>query len=109
MSETKLEAKQWAHSEKFSLSLRKFAIIAKIEHCKNFAMFAKFSLCLIANFFFFEKKNLINNKNKNKNNFFRDKIFFNKNKKNNNNKKRFFFRDKIKFFLKKIKLKIKIK
>ena len=74
MSETKLEAKQLAHSENFryhsenSLSWRKFAMIAKIEHCENFAMFAKFSLCLIAkifeifDFFFFEKQNKISNK-----------------------------------------------
>ena len=37
-------------------------MIAKIEHCENFARFAKFSLCVIANFFFLKNKNKIINK-----------------------------------------------
>ena len=49
MSETKSEAK---HSEIF-------ATIAKIYHSENFAMCAKFSLCLIANLFVFFLKNKI--------------------------------------------------
>ena len=37
-------------------------MIAKIEHCENFAMFVKFSLCLIAKIFeFFFLKNKIKN------------------------------------------------
>ena len=55
MSETKSEAKQWAHSEN-SLSCRIFAMIAKIAHSENFARFAKFSLSVIAKFFFFFEK-----------------------------------------------------
>ena len=45
-----------------------FASLAKIRHSENFAMFAKFSLCLIAkivdffDFFFFEKSSKIINK-----------------------------------------------
>ena len=72
MSETKLEAKQWAHSENFryhseNLALRKFRNVCEI-----------FSLCLIAkffdffyiilNFFFLKSNKIINKENKNKNN-----------------------------------------
>ena len=38
MGETKSEAKQWGCSDNF-------AMIAKIYHSENFAMFAEFSLC----------------------------------------------------------------
>ena len=60
MSETKLEAKQWDHSENFryhseNLALRKFRNVCEIFAMSN------------SDFFFFEKKKLIN-KNKNKNN-----------------------------------------
>ena len=54
MSQTKSGGKTVGHSEKFLYQSKNFATIAKIYHRENFAMCAKFSLCLIA-IFFFEK------------------------------------------------------
>ena len=44
---------------------KNFSSLAKIRHSENFAMSAKFSLCLLKIFFlnfFLEKQNKINNK-----------------------------------------------
>ena len=57
MSETKSEANQWAAAKIFAIIAKirydraKFRYDSEILISENLAMFAKFSLCVIANFF----------------------------------------------------------
>ena len=55
MSETKSEGKIVGHSENFA-TVAKFCYGSENLYSENFAMCAKFSLCVIEKFFFFFEK-----------------------------------------------------